>query len=263
MTYDINRQEEELRQEEISRVVQAHEREELLQKADDLFKKVVLALKDETIWIKTYEHDGIEVWKTEDDIKNYPSKNISDEDDGFAPMRSEAIMPASPKVVHELFSDNSRVSEFNDNCQELTDLEILNKTANETTKICWSATGMFGPLMARDFVSLVWHKSSPGGGYASLATSIDHPKLSHPRSGYVRCKIQIGVTFMEPVPGRPDLTRLIQVYQFGQLGGIANNPIVRFFAGYLAENAPITLMKKIHKAIVRGRSKSEEGTLSC
>jgi len=238
-------------------ILDEDERESFLQQADILLHSVSKALEDDSIWLKLVDKDGVSVWRSNTDVKNYSSclkTSSNDEVQDFATIRSEAIMTASPKEVYDLFMDNNRVHEYNDNCKELEDLEILCNNANMIAKINWSATGKMGPFAARDFVTLVTFKpldDKENSSFVSLAVHVDHPKLAPTRNGYVRSQIQLAATFMHAVPGRPNMTRLVQVTQVGELGGVADSPIARRITSNLAEKAPVEFMKKFNNAVNR------------
>ena len=250
-------------------ILEEEERNALLKQVDTLLLSVSKALEDDTIWNKLLEKDGVSIWRSNVDVKNYStetstsaciSTSTSTEAD-YATIRSEAIMTASPKEVYELFMDNDRVHEYNDNCKELKDIEHISSNA----KISWSATPKMGPFAARDFVTLVTFQPLHGDNssmqvqqsYVSLAVHIDHPKLAPPTDGYVRSQIQLAATFMHAIPGRPDLTRLVQVTQVGELGGVADSPIARRITSNLAEKAPVEFMKKFNNAVNRPLERKE------
>lgn len=168
-------------------------------------------------------------------------------------IRSEAILDGPPSEVYELFSDNNRVQEYNENCRELEDIIHL----SETTKINWSATGKFGPFAARDFVTLVTFQSlGQNKGYVSLG--VKAPSTLVPvKKGYVRSQIELAATFMYPVPGQPHLTRFVQVTQVGELGGAADSVLAKKIMRNLEEKAPIEIIKKFNNAVKKsGRNKT-------
>lgn len=63
----------------------------------------------------------------------------------FACVKATAVLSVPPEVVYLLFADNSRVSEYNEHCREVMDLEIL----SEDSKITWAASGRMGPFKVR------------------------------------------------------------------------------------------------------------------
>lgn len=63
----------------------------------------------------------------------------------FACVKATAILNVPPGIVYRLFSDNSRVGEYNEHCQEVADLETL----SEDSKITWAASGRMGPFKVR------------------------------------------------------------------------------------------------------------------
>ena len=208
---------------------------------DDLWKVVI----DEEKAAK--EGHNVLIWRTFYDIL---SSSTSDKmNTTLEPtIRSEAIMDASPREVFELFQDNSRVHEYNDNCVKLQDIEMI----DENTKINWCATANFGPFKARDFVTLVhFSRDNTNGGFFSVAAHVDHPALP-PADGYVRSKIQLNATFMHPVKGKPNKTRFIQITRVGDLGAIVDgNAMARKITQQLQERAPIEFNDKFNKALKR------------
>ena len=233
------------------------ERETIIQQTHRILDNVETALQNEDIWELINECDGVKVWRTFENIKEMHSststnKNKSSNND-VAVIRSEVILNSSPQKVYQLFMDNSRVHEYNENCVELHDIEYL----NHNTKVNWCATGKFGPFKARDFVTAVHFRelvgrrnrvTSSGVGYVSIAANIQHSKLP-PTTHYVRSEIQLAATLMIPLPGQPNKTKFIQVTQVGQLGGVADSKMAKKITQGLAEKAPVDFCKKFDQAL--------------
>lgn len=221
-------------------ILSEKERKQFAQMSTRLFESVHRALGQDDIWdlVYTDEDTQIRIWRTHVDIKTGNGRS------DVPIIKSEMIMNASPKKVFDLFMDNDRVHEYNDNCVLLQDLEIV----DSKTKINWCATGKFGPFMARDFVTLVHYCEYGKEGFASVASHVDHENLP-PADGFVRSQIQLAATFMEPIKGEPQKTRFIQVTQVGELGGVANNSMAKKITANLAEKAPIDFLKKFNKAL--------------
>jgi len=225
------------------------EKLELAQSTNNMLASVKAALSEKELWQHIVDKDGVNVWKTSADVKNCAA-GVSSASTGAADavtVRSEALMDASPRAVYDLFMDDARVHEYNENCVELADIERISRE----TKINWCATGKFGPFKARDFVTVVYFrelKEEEGGGYVSLAANVEHPKLP-PADGYVRSEIQLAATFMKPVPGEPNKTKLVQMTQIGQMGGVADSAIAKRITQNLAEKAPVEFMKKFNHAV--------------
>jgi len=231
-----------------SGVLTADERNELTKRTEILTENVLHALRDENLWEEVNQEDGVSIWRTLVDVKNYhPVHNpYPDKDSDSATIRSEFILDASPQKVFNLFSDDDRVHEYNENCHKLEDLELISKNC----KINWSATGKFGPFSARDFVTLVsFQNLGPKKGYLSLCASVEHPKLAPEKDGYVRSQIQLAATFMEPVEGQPNQTRFTQVMQVGRLGGVADSPLAKRIKKNIQEKAPVEFFHKFKEAL--------------
>lgn len=211
------------------------------------------------------------------DIKTYP-KGSKDPNSDSVTIRSEAIIDFPPHEVFSLFQNDDRVSEYNENCQQLQDLARLGDGA----KINWSATGRFGPFSARDFITLVTYKEigrNASEGYLSVASSIETIRDSTAagagaatigtdssknninflndcaalaeRPGYVRSQIELAATFMKPVKGDPNKTKFIQIMQVGSLGGVADSAIAKRIKSSLEVQAPVEFVKKFNTALGR------------
>eukprot|EP00550_Attheya_septentrionalis_P011360 CAMPEP_0198303726 /NCGR_PEP_ID=MMETSP1449-20131203/57039_1 /TAXON_ID=420275 /ORGANISM="Attheya septentrionalis, Strain CCMP2084" /LENGTH=460 /DNA_ID=CAMNT_0044006233 /DNA_START=938 /DNA_END=2320 /DNA_ORIENTATION=- len=264
----------------------AHDKAELAALTRTLMKNVIGALDDESIWTKINEKDDIFVWKTDVDIKHQalssndspptpngivgggthntkrrPKKKKQTVEDG-ATIRTEAILDAPPKAVYDLFMDESRAHEYNDNCKDLEDIALI----DSHTKISWCSTGKFGPFKARDFVTLVHfqelhpHDRYDGyhdnhAGYVSIAAHVDHCDVLCPAQSkgknFVRSKIQMAATFMKPVHGEPNRTRFIQLTQIGELGGVADSAVAKRITKGLSENASVDFVKKFNAVLVK------------
>lgn len=234
------------------------ERVQLIERTETLMESVLHALENDKLWNQVNQQDGVTVWKALVDVKNYhPIHNSSPKEDAdSATIRSEAILNASPEEVYNLFSDDNRVHEYNENCNQLEDLELI----SENSKINWSATGKFGPFSARDFVTLVTFRYlGPQKGYLSLCASVEHPKLAPNKNGFVRSQIQLAATFMEPVDGQPNKTRFIQVMQVGSLGGVADSPMAKRIKRNLEIKAPVEFVHKFNAALEKNPPSTGEG----
>jgi len=237
------------------------ERETIIQQTHRILDNVETALQRDDLWELINECDGVKVWRTFENIKELHSSssrtaslarnNNNNSKNDVAVIRSEVILNSSPQKVYQLFMDNSRVHEYNENCVELHDIEYL----NDNTKVNWCATGKFGPFKARDFVTAVHfrelvgrHRASFGVGYVSIAANIEHSKLP-PTSNYVRSQIQLAATLMIPIPGQPNKTKFIQVTQVGELGGVADSKMAKKITQGLAEKAPVDFCKKFDQAL--------------
>lgn len=231
-------------------ILSEEEREALILRTQTLTESVIHALENDDIWDQVNQKDGVTVWKTLVDVKNYhPIHNSNPtHDSDSATIRSETIFHASPKKVYDLFTDDSRANEFNENCHQLQDIIQISKNS----KINWSATGKFGPFSARDFVTLVTFQNlGPQKGYRSLCASVEHPTLAPEKEGYVRSQIQLAATFMEPIQGKPNQTRFIQVMQVGRLGGVADTPLAKRIKNNLEIKAPVEFVQKFNAALKR------------
>mmetsp|Transcript_44671 Transcript_44671/g.87607 ORF Transcript_44671/g.87607 Transcript_44671/m.87607 type:complete len:487 (-) Transcript_44671:121-1581(-) len=243
-------------------LLQPEERLESITRADSMLEAVRAGLEDESLWTEvTRNQDAIadnllplaegkhrltKVWRTYTDMKRYDESSQDDRPVSDVPtILSRSFLDAPPDEAFALFCNNDRVHEYNENCQELVDIEDL----DHMTKVNWCATGKFGPFKARDFVSLVHHKVLGNGEYASVACNVVHSNLP-PAASYVRSEIALAATFFRPVPGQPGKTTMIQMTQVGSLGGCADSALAKRISNNLQEQAPIEFMRKFNKALI-------------
>lgn len=248
---------------------------QLIEHTDKLTENVLVALSNPSIWEKVNERDGVTVWRTPIDVKTYPNGK-SDPDDDSVTIKSKSIIPYPPHKVYELLQNDDRVSEYNENCQQIQDVANL----GQGSKINWSATGKFGPLIsARDFVTLVCFKElGENEGYLSVASSLDTIREQHirernhsfldecshagilfdKRPGYVRSQVQLAATFIRPVEGDSTKTELLQITQLGGLGGVADSPLAKKIKNNLEVQAPVDFVKKFSDALGRDEARVKQ-----
>ena len=115
---------------------------QIAQVGDTLLRQCDEAFESSEIWDVVVNEDQatsaghyVKVWRTfvpfDRDV-NSPSAVETKE----PTVRSEVILDASPSKVFQLFRDNGRVHEYNQNCAELHDLIKV----DEYMKINWCAT---------------------------------------------------------------------------------------------------------------------------
>jgi len=242
-------------------LLRQEERSESIDRADAMLQAVTAGLEDESLWTEVTRNqegavdDGLpiaegkhrltRVWRTYTDMRRYDASSDNRLVSDVPTILSRSVLDASPEEAFALFCDNDRVHEYNENCQELVDIEDL----DHMTKVNWCATGSFGPFKARDFVSLVRHKIMGGGEYASVASNVVHSNLP-PATKYVRSEIVLSATFFRPVPGNPQKTVIVQMTQVGSLGGAADSALAKRISTNLQEQAPIDFMRKFNRALL-------------
>eukprot|EP00903_Cladosiphon_okamuranus_P019594 g18021.t1 len=160
----------------------------------------------------------------------------------FACVKATAIISVPPEVVYLLFADNSRVSEYNEHCREVKDLEVL----SQDSKITWAASGRMGPFKARDFCTLVHFRTLSDGTLAQVSRPVEHPAA--PRSSrYVRSEILLAGNFMRPVPGDPSRTEFLMVTHVNP-GGAAETRAGAMLVNSLCASSPVTFIRRLEVA---------------
>lgn len=64
---------------------------------------------------------------------------------------ARGVVDASPEQIFSMFDKNELVSEYNEYCNEIEDVVVLDRH----TKITWGASKPMGPFSSRDFVTRV------------------------------------------------------------------------------------------------------------
>eukprot|EP00752_Nemacystus_decipiens_P004825 g4391.t1 len=160
----------------------------------------------------------------------------------FACVKATAVISVPPEVVYLLFADNSRVSEYNEHCREVKDLEVL----SQDSKITWAASGRMGPFKARDFCTLVHFRTLSDGTLAQVSRPVEHPAA--PRSSrYVRSEILLAGNFMRPVPGDPSRTEFLMVTHVNP-GGAAETRAGAMLVNSLCASSPVNFIRRLEVA---------------
>eukprot|EP00752_Nemacystus_decipiens_P013075 g11564.t1 len=149
----------------------------------------------------------------------YEGQSVADQKAAakFACMKVVGTIDANADDVYELFRDNERVHEYNENCVEIRDLEWL----SSDTKISWSATRRVGPLQARDFVTVVHYRNLEDGTKIVINRPAEHPD-ARPGKTYVRAQILRAANIMRPNAQDPTKTDFINVMHINP-GGVADS----------------------------------------
>lgn len=113
--------------------------------------QAALSITKSDKWEEVVNSDGVRVWRQFLD----PNLVIAGERLGksaqFAAIKAQGIIDAPLDTVYDLFTDNARVSEYNEYCKEVEDLQWL----DPTTKVTYSSTGR---PWCRDFVTRVHYR---------------------------------------------------------------------------------------------------------
>jgi len=166
--------------------------ESLTELTSSLYKQFE-SVESESGWIQIKAEKGIKVWRKRAGSKPGGSRRAKLENKLHV-VKAEGVINAPPKKVYEVFTDNSRIFEFNKLCSAIKDLEIV----NNDTKIVWSSSRQLGPFRPRDFVTLVHTKKRSPGTYMVLSRAVEVAE-ARPTKEYVRGEILLAGHLMAPV----------------------------------------------------------------
>ena len=197
-------------------------------------------------WTHVITDGSITVWKKNIPPGTYLANEASNDKAGakFACIKATAVLAAPPREVYKLFLDNSRVSEYNDHCPRLEDVEILSKD----TKIAWSATNSYanGIIKARDFVTMVHYREESDGTLMSVNRPATHP--SRPAGNkFQRAEVLLAGNVIRPIKGEPEKTFLTLITHINP-GGVVDNAIGAAITNKLTATSPVAFIRKLEKA---------------
>ncbi|CAM9907926.1 unnamed protein product [Ectocarpus sp. 12 AP-2014] len=222
-----------------------------LQAANDASVEAVLAVIESDGWEHVTEKSGVVVVrKFVPPPPKAPSSSSSSSggivDEGaaakFACVKAMGTLDARASDLYKLFLDNERVHEYNDNCEEVRDLEWL----SDDTKVSWACTPRYRPFKARDFVTAVHYRTLEDGTMMVVNRPVEHPAARRGKK-YVRAEILIATNIMRPNREDPSKTDFISVTHINP-GGIADSRIGAKIVNKLCAKAPVSLLVALERS---------------
>eukprot|EP01041_Mallomonas_annulata_P000572 gene572-1101_t len=157
----------------------------------------------------------------------------------YACVKAEGVMQASPKLILDLFEDNTRVTEYNKFFQEGRDLENV----ADNTKVVWACAPPIFPFKPRDFCTIVHFRKLKDGTVVVLNRAAEHPDAPV-SSDFVRAKIVLGANILQPIPGNPHQCKFTMITQICTLGPVGFFKQVEAAARRPASRDVLELKKK-------------------
>mmetsp|Transcript_4041 Transcript_4041/g.12143 ORF Transcript_4041/g.12143 Transcript_4041/m.12143 type:complete len:294 (-) Transcript_4041:277-1158(-) len=223
--------------------------ESLTELTSSLYKQFE-SVESESGWIQIKAEKGIKVWRKRAGSKPGGSRRAKLENKLHV-VKAEGVINAPPKKVYEVFTDNSRIFEFNKLCSAIKDLEIV----NNDTKIVWSSSRQLGPFRPRDFVTLVHTKKRSPGTYMVLSRAVEVAE-ARPTKEYVRGEILLAGHLMAPVPGKPSKTKFSTIVQVNP-GGFAESLLGMRIINRLCSSGPFNFILNLERAALRRPRKAK------
>ena len=176
-----------------------------------------------------------------------------------AGVKTTGTIKAPPEEVFKLFINNDRVNEYNEHIVKIEDVEGVLPTENARdrngkglrwTKMAWSSSPRYGPLKARDFLSVVnFHKRDDGSyviinrpGYLTT-----YPVVSK----YTRATVLLAGNIIEPHPMHPnEWTSLTQIAHVNP-GGIADSKIAASIINSVCAKGPPAFFAGLERAALK------------
>lgn len=209
---------------------------------NDELVQVSLKLLEDPDWEQVSGEDGISVWR------KYLSPNLMiadrkvDRASKFAVVKARAIIDAPVSQVYDLFTDNSRVHEYNEYCKEVTDLAWL----DPATKVTQSLTGR---PWSREFVTRVHYRDMGEGVKLVVNRAEDHP-AAVTNAGYTRMEMPLSANLMRPLASDPSKTEFTLITHIDP-GGFAATQFGAMVTNRLSTESPRTFLAALGKAVVK------------
>mmetsp|Transcript_27970 Transcript_27970/g.81873 ORF Transcript_27970/g.81873 Transcript_27970/m.81873 type:complete len:379 (-) Transcript_27970:54-1190(-) len=195
-------------------------------------------------WVLVADVHGVKVWRmylAAADVN--PWFEAGGHDQQLVPVvLASGVLDVSADVVFDILKDNRYVSEYNENCKVVMDLEKI----DQDTKVTWAATNRFGPFKARDFCTLIHFKTVD---YTKVVVNfaVQHPRAP-PSDSYVRSEILLAATILRSRPdGKTELTTVTCINP----GGAADSRAGAVVMNSLSTNTPATFIRRLEATSLR------------
>mmetsp|Transcript_38156 Transcript_38156/g.49226 ORF Transcript_38156/g.49226 Transcript_38156/m.49226 type:complete len:359 (+) Transcript_38156:217-1293(+) len=204
-------------------------------------------------WDYVTERQGVKVWKRflPSFLKHNKEQIPLDGEEiamaeraaKFAAVKAFGVIDAPVEEVYKLFLDNSRVSEYNDQCAQVADLEYV----NENTKVTWACTPRYGPIKARDFCTVVHYRKLSDGTCVVVNRPTNHEQAKR-SDEFVRSEILIAGNIMRPNADDPENKTDFYSVTHVNPGGICDSKPFAMVMNALCANAPVSFIRKLEVA---------------
>ncbi|KAG5177967.1 hypothetical protein JKP88DRAFT_330860 [Tribonema minus] len=155
---------------------------------------------------------------------------------------ARGTLAAHAEDLFALFQSNDRVHEYNDNCADVRDLEVV----SQHSKITWARSPRFGPFKARDFVTVVSYTTLADGTLAVVNRPVNHAAAPATKD-YVRAEILIATNMMRANAHDPRKTDFVTVAHVNP-GGVADSTLGANVVNMLCAQAPLKLLQALERA---------------
>ncbi len=173
-----------------------------------------------------------------------------------AGVKTTGTIKAPPEEVFNLFINNDRVNEYNEHIVKIEDVENVmppestrdrNGKGLRWTKMAWSSSPRYGPLKARDFLSVVNFHKRDDGSYVIINRPgylTKYPVTNR----YARATVLLAGNIIEPHPMHPnDWTSLTQIAHVNP-GGLADSKIAASIINSLCAKGPPAFFAGLERA---------------
>ncbi|XP_029431231.1 stAR-related lipid transfer protein 5 [Rhinatrema bivittatum] len=148
--------------------------------------------------------------------------------------KGEGIVNATPEHLWEYLKPESAGLRVKWD-KTVKEFEVI-EAVTDTVSVCRTVTpsAAMKIISPRDFVDVVLVKQYEDGTIASNATNVQHPSCP-PQSGFVRGLNHPCGCLCVPVPGDPDKTQLVSIFQTDLSGYLPQSVVDSFFPYSMAQ----------------------------
>ena len=212
--------------------------------------------------------DGVKVEKRTLPAGSFVDASDAEKGSKHACVKSTGIIKAPLEAVFELFTDNTRVSEYNEHCKVIKDVHQFPKlirspfagnmggsgdsgggvdgNSGGSTKITWASSPKYGPFKARDFVSVVNYRRFKNGTAVILNRPAYHPKYP-PSKNFVRATVLLAGNVLEPHGPDGQHCKVTQIAHVNPGGG-ADTAAMAWVINKLCSVGPPTFIRNLERA---------------
>mmetsp|Transcript_59882 Transcript_59882/g.141044 ORF Transcript_59882/g.141044 Transcript_59882/m.141044 type:complete len:468 (+) Transcript_59882:199-1602(+) len=187
-------------------------------------------------WEHVLHKDGVDVYRKK-------IVDVYSGGDKFYCIKAVGVIDAKAADLYDLLRDSSRVSEYNEECATVRDIEEL----GDDTKVTWASSKSYFPFKARDFVTRVHNTVMNDGTYVVMSQSQDMAYEPPEGGEFVRTEVLLSGNVMRPLPGDPAKTQFTTIAHINP-GGAADTPLGAQLANRICVHGPVSFIRKLETA---------------
>jgi len=188
--------------------------------------------------------DGWEHVLTEDGVKVYRKKMLDvPGGEKFYCIKAVGVIKAKANDVYDLLKDASRVEEYNDECEDIQELQAL----SEDTRVTWASSKTYFPFKPREVITRVHNTQLKDGTYVIMSKSedVDSPDCASNKD-FVRTDVLLAGNVMRPCADDPTKTEFTTIAHINP-GGAAETHLGAQITNRICTHGPVSFIRKLEQ----------------